>query len=91
MTYQPVLARVRAAVRSETDTADLPEFCKIEYDSGTMLLVMWLWWSCLTALPLWEIQIVYMRFAILKVRNPLLCTVLRRPLYVIAGSPVLWD
>ena len=38
-----------------------------------------------------EIQNLYMRFVILKVRNPLLFTVLRGPLYVIARSPGSWD
>ena len=38
-----------------------------------------------------EIQNLYMRFVILKVRNPLLCTVSRGPLYVIARSPGSWD
>ena len=32
-----------------------------------------------------------MRFVILQVRNPLLCTVSRGPLYVIAHSPGPWD
>ena len=32
-----------------------------------------------------------MRFVILKVRNPLLCTVSRGPHYIIARSPGLWD
>ena len=36
-----------------------------------------------------EIQNLYMRFVILKERNPLLCTVLRQPLYVIARLPGL--
>ena len=34
-----------------------------------------------------EIQNLYMRFVILKVRNPLLCTVSRGPLYVTVHSP----
>ena len=38
-----------------------------------------------------EIQNLHMRFVILKVRNPLLCTVSRGPLYVIACSSGLWD
>ena len=38
-----------------------------------------------------EIQNLYMRFVILKVRNPLLCTVSRGPLYVIARLPGSWD
>ena len=38
-----------------------------------------------------EIQNLYMRFVILKVRNPLQCTVSRGPLYVIVRSPGSWD
>ena len=38
-----------------------------------------------------EIQNLYTRFVILKVRNPLLFTVSRGPLYVIASSPGSWD
>jgi hypothetical protein len=38
-----------------------------------------------------EIQNLYMRFVNLKVRNPLLCTVLRGTLYIIASSLGSWD
>ena len=38
-----------------------------------------------------EIHNLYMRFVILKVRNPLLCTVSSGHLYVIVCSPGSWD
>ena len=38
-----------------------------------------------------EIQNLYMRFVILKVRNPLLCTVSRGPLFVTERLPWLWE
>ena len=38
-----------------------------------------------------EIQNLYMRFVILKLKNPLLCTILRGPLYVIARSLGSWN
>ena len=38
-----------------------------------------------------EIQNLYMRFVILKVRNPLLCTVSRGPLYIIVHLPGSWN
>ena len=38
-----------------------------------------------------EVQNLFMKFVILIVRNPLLCSVSMEPLYVLARLPGSWD
>ena len=73
----------------------------VSLSSEVMRCILWLFQGSSARLVLpailgkrraWRvIQILYARLVILKVRNLLLCTVLRWPLYIIAPLPWSWD